>query len=951
LGNLANRGAHREDATVKIAHGVADHGAGVVGRDRELTTVREFLLRRSAGPRALVITGEAGIGKTTIWEAGVAIVEPSVHLLRARPAGVEVSLSLSGLGDLLAPVIDAVLNDLSPPLARALQVALLREPPDEDDAGDPLALQAGVLAALRALARTGPVVIAIDDLQWLDVPSANVLRYALRRLTDEPVALLLSRRSEDGHADILDLGRTLPHERVAELPVGPVSIDELAPLIRSRLGLSLPRPALTQVHSASGGNPFFALEIARGLGAEGRAGLSAEPLPLPRSLKAAVEGRLRALSDSALEVLVVAAALARPTISVLAEVVVGQASVSEGLSEAERAEVIRVVGDRVVFSHPLLATTIYGSVPALERRALHARLGSILLDPEERALHQAKGTSGEDADVAAALELAAESAQRRGAVDAAARLLEGALRLLPSGDREDRRRLLLAVAGTSAHAGAVRRSQELLREAVRVSVGGTERAEALYLLAESLYGTEGNRAAMAVHEEALAEPGVRPRVLADIHREVVWYALSAGMPAQALSHAAEAVAQAELAEDPVRLMKALDSASHAAFCLGTGDYSSLMSRAIALEVRHRDDVYPDDWPTTTEGFHMVWRDELDSARERFLRLAEAAVDAGDEYGRCTPYYHLALVEFAAGNWPVAERYADEAYEILFQAERTGELGSKLFARALVRAHLGKVDDARRLAEEGIASAQQSGATHAVARNLGILGFLALSLGDLEAAREHLRPAYEALEPLQFTEPGFFRFLPDYVETLVGLGDLDEAERLVRWLAERGEATGRRWAIAVAARGQALVASARGEMENALREAQRSASLLADFGQPFELGRSLLVLGAIQRRANQRRRARESLSQALELFKRLGASLWSAKAESELSRISGRTAAGEGLTDTERQIAEHVALGLRNREIADRLFVSVRTVEANLSRVYAKLGVRSRTELAQRLDKG
>ena len=933
---------------VNTAESTIDQGADVVGRDRELTTVREFVLGDGSGPRALVITGAAGIGKTTIWERGVAMVEPSVHLLRARPAGAEVSLSLSGLGDLLGPLVDTVLSDLPGPQSRALEVALLRAPADEGDAGDPLALPTAVLGALRGLARTGRVLVAIDDLQWLDAASANVLRYALRRLTDGPIRLLLATRSEGSHGDLLELDRTLSRAQVAVVAVGPLSIDELAPLVRTRLGLSLPRPALVQLHNASGGNPFYALEIARALGSEDRVGLATGPLPLPKSLRAAVQGRLSALSDSALEVVVVAAALARPTIPLLAAVVDGQQALADGLAEAERADIVRLSGDVIGFSHPLLASTIYDSVTALDRRALHTRLGAILVDPEERALHQALGTAGPDPGVAAALEAAARSAQARGAVNAAAHLLERALKLIPASSAPDRRRLLIEAARAGAHAGAVRRAQELLREAVGLSDRGTERAEALYMLAESLYSTDGNRSAVRVHEEALAEPDVQAHVLADIYRELVWYSLYTGKPAEARSHGAESIANAEAAGDPVRLMKALDAASHVAFCLGSEDYSNLMSRAIELEGSHRGDVYPDDWPTTTEAQHMLYRDELGSARLRFLELDQAALEAGDEAGRCTPYYHLALVEFAAGSWRVARQYADEAYEILFQAERTGELGSKLFARALVLAHMGDAGGARRLAGEGITIAEQSGAVHAVARNLGVQGFVELSVGDLPAAAERFRLATEIVEPLQFREPGFFRFYPDYAETLVGLGDLAEAERLTTWLAERGRELGRTWAVATDARCQALIHAAGGQIDEGVTEAARSVGLLEEFGQPFELARSLLVQGVIQRRANRRRDARQSLSAALEIFANLGAPLWAAKAEAEVARIGGRTAGGDELTDTERQVAEHVALGLRNREVAERLYMSVRTVEANLSRVYAKLGVRSRTELAGRL---
>ena len=232
----------------------------------------------------------------------------------------------------------------------------------------------------------------------------------------------------------------------------------------------------------------------------------------------------------------------------------------------------------------------------------------------------------------------------------------------------------------------------------------------------------------------------------------------------------------------------------------------------------------------------------------------------------------------------------------------------------------------------------------------MLGFVDLSVGDLPAAAERFALATREFERLQLREPGLFRFYPDYAETLVGLGDLAEADRLTTWLAERGQELGRTWAMATAARCRALISAAHGQLDDALGEVSGSVGMLEDFGQPFELARSLLVQGVIQRRANRRRDARQSLNAALDIFATLGASDWAAKAEAEVRRIGGRTAGGDELTDTERQVAEHVALGLRNREVAERLYMSVRTVEANLSRVYAKLGVRSRTELAGRLNR-
>jgi len=229
-----------------------------------------------------------------------------------------------------------------------------------------------------------------------------------------------------------------------------------------------------------------------------------------------------------------------------------------------------------------------------------------------------------------------------------------------------------------------------------------------------------------------------------------------------------------------------------------------------------------------------------------------------------------------------------------------------------------------------------------------LGFLELSLGDFAAAHGWLAPAVQMTEEMNLREPGVFPFVPDEVEALVALGELESAERLTDRLDEQGRTLDRPLALATAARCRGLVAAARGDLEGAEVHLQRSLHEHARTQQPLEVGRTLLVAGAVRRRMRQKKGARDLLQRALTTFDDLGAPLWADRARRELLRIGGRAPTATGLTPTESQIAHLVAGGRTNREVAEELFVSVHTVEANLTRIYRKLGVRSRTELARKL---
>jgi DNA-binding CsgD family transcriptional regulator len=345
---------------------------------------------------------------------------------------------------------------------------------------------------------------------------------------------------------------------------------------------------------------------------------------------------------------------------------------------------------------------------------------------------------------------------------------------------------------------------------------------------------------------------------------------------------------------------------------------------------------------------LVYRDEYDRARPLFMAELERMTAVGDEATRAGALYWLAQLELRAGNWGAAARMAEEAVSTSEQASVEQEQSAILALRGLVAAHLGDVEAARETATRALGLARHAGDRIVEIRARGVLGFLELSLGGAEAAHRWLEPAMSLLIASSTCELSVLNVAQNEIEALVSLGQLASAAELVEYVEAKSKPHGRAWHLAIAARGSALIAAAGGDLDGARIHAENSLRHHERLRQPFELGRTLLVQGRIERRAKRRTAARGALGHALELFDELGAPRWAELAADELARIPGRDRASPELTATERRVAELVAEGLSNKEVAARLFVTVRTVEANLTKVYAKLGVHSRTELASRL---
>jgi DNA-binding CsgD family transcriptional regulator len=918
--------------------------AEVIGREQELEELGRFLGAVDGLPAALVLEGSPGIGKTVLWRAGLDLARArGFRVIAAIPAPAETRLSLSGMVDLLAPVLADVLPALPAPQRRALEIALLLAEP-EGSLPDARALDAALLSALRVLAGDR-LLVAVDDVQWLDGASAAALSFAVRRLHDEPIALLLTRRLEEGRSPgALDLDRAFSPVRIERVSVGPLSVGALHKVIQSGLEVSLPRPLMRRVHETSGGNPFFALELGRAVMRRGGEIDPGAALPLPEELLSLVSERLAALPDETGSALTAVAAVSQPTTRLI------NAVVDEGMAALEAAvdaNVIVVVGDRVAFTHPLFATAAYLMAPPSRRRELHQRLASFVGEPEERARHLALVAEAPDEDVAQALERGARQAFERGAPSAAADLSALARRLTPADAAGGARRRSLAEAEYALQAGDPERVREVLEDVLAVSPPGSARAEALSYLGRYYMSGIDWRKSAEVLWDALGEAGADPLVRAHCELElaVTLLLIRADMHDVA-SHARAAAVLAEQVGELEVLGEALAIQAESEFLLGRPPAPAVRDRALELE-QSMDDIFPVVRPSSFFAYVDALSDHRVRALAAYDQLCARANEHGDESSLAWLLLRAALVEVSTGAWQQAEQRIAEAEEIVVQTGQSANHALALATRALLEAHLGNVLAARKAGGAALELADRTGA--AIPRWIAVtaLGFLELSLDRWAEAETTLTPLVAQTRAASIGEPGELRFLPDLIETLIALGRTEDGARHLEFLEERAGATRRLSALAAAARCRALIALSRGDVAGSLADAERALDLQDRLEMKFERARTRLVLGVARRRALQMRDARTALSEALAAFDELDARLWSEKARRELARIGGRTAAGSRLTATEERVAALVAEGLTNKQVAGRLFVTDRTVEGHLSRIYAKLGLRSRAELAAR----
>jgi DNA-binding CsgD family transcriptional regulator len=921
----------------------------LVGREEELGALIRLLDAPDELPAAAVVVGEAGIGKTALWLTATEEAAARRYLvLSCRPSEAEARFSFSGLADLLGEHIAEVLPELAMPQRSALETALgiSSSGPVEERL-----VAFAFLNALRRLAEGNRVVAAVDDVQCLDGPSASLLRYALSRLETEPVLALLTARGEVPSW----LGRIAAERRLLELELGPLSVGALHELLRSRVDVAFPRPVLLRIWETSGGNPFFALELARALQRRGGSPVPGEELPLPPSLGELVHERLESLSAPAREVVRAVAALAEPTVTLVEAAAGPEADV--GLADALEAGLLQLDGDRLRFAHPLLGSAVSARATPAERRSLHQRLAELVPGAEERARHLALAAAGPGREAASALEEAAQAAHARGAPAAAAELAEQAWRLTPAPDSQELSRRALVAADRLRDAGDSRRAIAVLEQARASAPPGSARATVLMHLVQPTWDASGPREALVICEEALAEAegddAVEATVridLADLMRGFVEGASSE----RGLEHAELAVAASRRAGNPALMCRALAMFGLLHFIVGRGVPRAEMEEALALErslglaLERSLGASPVAEATWVLAHQLTWSGEDRERARHHLHAYRKAIGERQGLEERFALWWLSLVEWRAGNWDLAARYAADMLVLAAQAGYEAERPIFDLAAAAIAAHQGRVEEARARAGDALRLAEKIGSRLAQALHFWVLGFIELSLDNPGAGLANLRQAWEIYDELDYFEPGHRLELADTLEALIAVGELDEAERRLGPWEKRARKLDRAWAIAVMTRCRALLLAARGDFAGSLAAFDEALAEHSRSVYPFEHGRTLLALGTTQRRARQRGTARATLEQALGIFEDLGAPLWSDKARSELARIGGRAPSRGELTESERRIAALVAEGSTNREVAAALFLTEHTVETALTRVYRKLGVRSRAELAGRL---
>jgi DNA-binding NarL/FixJ family response regulator len=911
----------------------------IVARDAERGLLSGFL---DPGGQALaaVLTGPAGIGKTALWEWAVEQASSAGYLVLASRAGIaEARLPWVGLTDLLrTAAAAAVLPALPSPQRQALQVVMLQA--DGGEVADERAVGTALWSVLAALARSSPVLIALDDLPYLDAASAGALRFALRRM--EPagrVRLVATARGDRSQWAPVD---GLPADRVLSLGVGPVTVGALFELLAARLEARLARPVLLRVHATSGGNPLYALELARALARLEIVPRPGVPLPVPTSLDGLVAERVASVPPEILQIAAGTAASWRFT----------DAGLDPG--DVERALLAGLVavdeppafGDpRIVrAAHPLVSAAAYAALPAAGRRTLHQRLAAGADDPLERARHAALAAVSTDPQVARALDAGVAAALAGGAPDIAVELSRLALQHTEAdADRATRLDLLadaLVRAGDSPGAVAVQ------RQAVALTPAGPQRGRRRIRLAEMATEVIGWGGAAAELQVAVAEAAADPEIRSEA---LLTLAAVTDDIALADTSAAEAVWLLEQTgqPDPAVLSGALGQAAGARFRAGRGLDHDMFGRAIALERSHPSRRLSDRADASYAAL-LKYADDLEEAQRRLLALLAEARASADLSSIAYTLAHLPHIALWQGQISRARQFAEEHLDVAEQGSLAALAGQARFNLGTVMAHEGRLDEAEDVlvtARDGVTTTNWDRL-----RTSEALGFVALSRGDPVTAARHLDRWYAVLTAMHLGEPGYSRSYLDYLEALVATGRLDDALAFLDYLEGQVASSGRRSAGAVAMTGRAMVAAASGQMPQAVAAVERACRWYDASPLRFDRARTLLIAGQIQRRAKAKRLARDALTEAHREFTAFGAAAWAAQAGAALARVNLRPAAPGMLTETERRVAELAAAGLTNREVAQQLFLAVKTVEANLARVYRKLGIASRAELGARMGR-
>lgn len=916
---------------------LAEHSPPVLfGRRPEREAIEATLREaRSSGLRAVLITGQAGIGKSRLLEAAARTAsELGLRVLKTAGGEAESGIPYATLSDLMRDALAGLDSELG--AAQRTTIDAILDPRVGDLPLKPLAVALAVRQILRELSNSAPLAVLLDDLHWTDDASGRPLAFALHRLHDARIAVVASQRPRVRPA--IDLPSIIAPERLAYLPLGPLDPDSIAELLAVRLGRRPPLPTLHRILELSAGNPFVALELGRAAEAEPTLLAGGEVRRLPDRLSRLIGSRLSRLPPRARHTLARVAAITRPDDALLEDLGIDR----DHLQAAVEAELLHEEDGRWEFSHPLIRTVAAGRLPMRERRRLHARLAQLTRDPVERARHVARSALAPDEEAAGVVEAGAEMAWFRGAPLEGAILADQAVALSPPEGRQQLfRRLLLA--GRLRHEAGDNVTAHRLLELALATAPRASRALALMQLARvelQTIGEDGNRryqeALRATRDDALR---------AEIHIELTVGRQNAAGLAAARRHARMATRYARRTNDELLAARSLVIAARMDFDL-TGRVDEPALKRILTAAARLDGDSADAVAYQGAALHashmLMWSGQFPRARDVLCRISDhppresrLADDAE---------WYLAWTDLWTGRWADAGARIDT---LMANGEARGERSDQALALKATLETLRGTADAPRTVEQALVAARQVKSERFVEWMIQNLAAYALSAGDAARAAELLDPIVPTLYRLGFIVPHVACHTANAMEALAESGHTQLAHQLDADSTRRLRGRQSTMIRASLARARATTALAEGDTARARRllEPWLESSELDQL--PFLRARLRLVAGRLFRRERQRRRARGVLTLARNAFEQLGALLWLEQAKAEMARIGDRPTTSLGLTPTESRIADLAARGRTNREIAQALFLSARTVEWNLTRVYGKLGVRSRTELATR----
>lgn len=908
-------------------------GSMIVGRERERLLLDALLAAVPERGAALVLRGEPGVGKTALLDYAGSATGAMVVWVRGVES--ETVLPFAALADLLAPFVEQR-RDLPDAQRSALEVCLAIA---DGAAPNPLAVCMGTLNVLATAAAVAPLVVLVDDLQWVDPPSQQVLLFVARRLSSERVAMVITVRPDFAE---LSEASGLPAVDVPGLP--DVACREL---LASRGIVASPEVAAELVR-ASSGNPLALMETARSLDAAQLRGERPMPelLPVGRQLRRAWGVRLDELPERTRQALVLLAASRSPAVGPLTSALRVSGLALSDLDPAEKAGLVTAAARTVQLRHPLLRSVVLEGA-SLSVRLYAYRVLAEVSTGDERVWYRAAAAGGCDEEIAAALVEVARRAQRRSGFGASARAWRRSAELTP--DRRQRAERLLAAAvdahlGGLPHDAAARCEQaarladdpllradvELVHGRVLTWIGDLKGARDQLVGASRAVREFDLARASALLAEAIMPVTMNGEVTSGLRLAEECVALAAEIPGSSIPTSLFLGHMRTVAGQVSQGRKLLDAAG------------ASLAEADPVAAQHMMALY---------GACHIWLEDDDRARALLTKVVEAARRYGAPVQLGYALGARSELDWWAGRWAAGRADATEALRWAQDLRQPATVGVTLAYLARLEAVRGDLASCEEHIEQARRDSGQFGIGCLPIYTDSVLGLAALGHGEHDAAVSHLERARELAADGGLANPNVVPLAGDLVEAHIRAGNRERAEEALGWLEESARATGLAWPVTASARCRILLAPGTEAADSSFTVAE-AAHQRRDM--PFEYARTQLCYGETLRRLRRPAVARAPLLAAHATFQTLGARPWAARAAAELAAAGGRPITQSSaspldqLTPQELQTARAIAEGRTNTEAATALFISRKTVETHLTRIYRKLGIRSRTELTRTL---